>query len=87
MHDPLSLPGFLAIAVAFFALARGRGWVWVIYSVLSGVVFVGALFLAMRGFAQDEPWVGFAGLLQRVAVIICWTWLSALAYCAFRHSG
>jgi len=87
MHDLLSLAGFLALAVAFLALASGRGWVWMIYSVLSGVVFVGALFLATRGFAQVEPWVGIAGLLQRVAVIAGWTWLSALAYCAIRHSG
>jgi hypothetical protein len=87
MHDLLSVAGFLAMAVAFFAFAGGKGRVWAIYSVLSGVVFTGSLFLATAGFAQVEAWVGIAGLLQRVAVITAWTWLSLLAYCALRHSS
>ncbi|HZM80181.1 MAG TPA: DUF998 domain-containing protein [Candidatus Limnocylindrales bacterium] len=87
LHDLLSLAGFLAMAIAFFAFARGRGRVWAIYSVLSAIVFAGSLFLATQGFAQIEPWVGIAGLLQRVAVVTAWTWLGALAYSAVRHSS
>ena len=87
MHDLFSLAGFLGMAAAFFAFARGRGRAWAIYSVLSGVVFAGSLVLATLGFAQVEPWVGIAGLLQRVAVLTAWAWLTALAYGAMRHSG
>jgi hypothetical protein len=50
-------------------------------------LFVGCLVLATLGFAQVEPWVEMAGLLQRVAVLTAWAWLAALAYSALRHSS
>jgi hypothetical protein len=55
--------------------------------VLSGVVFAGTLLLATLGFAQVEPWVGIAGLLQRVSVVTAWAWLGALAYSGIHHSS
>ena len=83
----ISLAGFLAMAITFFAFARGRGRVWAAYSVVSGILFVGSLFLATWGFTQVEPWVDIAGLLQRVAVVTAWAWLTALAYSAIGHSS
>ena len=91
MHDLLSLAGFLAMTGAIFSFAGGRGGGrgrgWVIYSILSGILFVGSLFLATQGFAQVEPWVAIAGLLQRVAVFTAWAWLGALAISAIRHTS
>ncbi|HEX6685570.1 MAG TPA: DUF998 domain-containing protein [Candidatus Limnocylindrales bacterium] len=86
-HDAVSLAGFLALLLAFFAFARGRGRAWAVYSVVSAVVYLGALVLSSIGWAQVEPWVDLAGLLQRVAVVTGWAWLTALAYYAIRHSG
>ena len=79
LHDRFSLPAFLALAVAQVVLARGRGWKWSVYSLLSAAGFIVAFLLASAGFSQTEPWVDVAGLLQRLTVIIGWTWIAVLA--------
>lgn len=80
LHDAFSLPAFLALAVVQVVLARGQGRGWAIYSLLSAVVFLAADVLASAGFSQTEPLVDLAGLFQRIAVIIGFTWLTALAW-------
>jgi len=80
LHDAFSLPGFLALAAAQVVLARGQSRGWALYSLLSAAAFVAAFLLSSSGFSQTEPLVGVAGLFQRVAVIIGWTWLAALAW-------
>jgi hypothetical protein len=83
VHDLVAVPGFAALAAAFFVLTRRfaalgrRGWV--VYSVLSGLVFLAAFFLAGAGFGQAQTLVEFGGLFQRVAVFTGWTWLTLLA--------
>jgi hypothetical protein len=62
-----------------FVLAGGEGRRWTIFSVLSGAAFLGAFFVSGLGFGQAEPFVEFAGLWQRVCVLIGWTWLTMLA--------
>jgi hypothetical protein len=47
---------------------------------LSASVFLAADVLASAGFSQTEPLVDLAGLFQRIAVIIGFTWLTALAW-------
>jgi hypothetical membrane protein len=79
LHDGFSLPGFLALAAAQVVLARGQGRRWLVYSLLSATAFLVMFLLASAGFSQTEPLIGIAGLLQRLAVIIGWTWLVALA--------
>jgi hypothetical membrane protein len=76
LHDGFSLPGFLALALAQVVLARG----WALYSLLSAAAFVVTFLLASAGFAQTESLVDVAGLFQRLAVIIGWTWLTLLAW-------
>lgn len=79
LHDLFSVSAFFALAAACFVLAGGAGWRWAIYSVLSGAAFLGAFFLSGVGFQQIEPFVEVAGLLQRICVLIGWTWLTVLA--------
>ena len=79
LHDGFSLPAFLALAAALVVLARGQGRRWLVYSLLSATAFVIMFLLASAGFAQTEPLVGVAGLFQRLAVIVGWTWMVALA--------
>ena len=47
--------------------------------VVTGVVFVGAFVLSSAGFGQAEELVELAGLLQRVAVIAGFGWLTLRA--------
>ncbi|WP_433009615.1 DUF998 domain-containing protein [Kribbella sp. CA-294648] len=80
LHDAFSLPAFLALAVVQVVLARGQGRGWAIYSLLSALVFLAAFVLASAGFSQTEPLVDLAGLYQRIAVIVGFAWLTALAW-------
>ena len=83
LHDLFSLLGFVSLAAACFTFGRwfaGRGKRgWALYSAVSGVVFAVAFVLSSAGFAQVAGLVDLAGLLQRVAVTICFCWLTLLA--------
>ena len=79
LHDGISMLGFLALAAAQIVLAFGHGPVWLGYSVLSAVAFVGCLALASAGFGQHPRWIGVAGLLQRAAVGVGLAWTVVLA--------
>jgi Protein of unknown function (DUF998) len=91
LHDAFSLVGFAALAGACFVFAwrfgrRGqRGWA--LYSALSGAAFLAALSLASLGFGQAAGLVDLAGVYQRVAVTIGWTWLTLLAVHLLRGGG
>jgi hypothetical protein len=78
LHNLSALVGALALVAACFVMARGRRG-WVVYSVLTAGLFVVTFGLASVGFGQAAGLVDVAGLLQRVAVIAAWTWLTALA--------
>jgi hypothetical protein len=83
LHDLFSLLGFVALSTACFVFgrrfaARGeRGWA--AYSALSGLAFAVAFVLASAGFGQTEGLVHLAGLLQRIAVVVGFGWLTLLA--------
>ena len=83
LHDLFSLAAFAALAAACFVFGRrfaGRGERgWAIYSVVTGLSFVGAFVISSAGFAQVAGLVDLAGLLQRVAVSVGFGWLSLLA--------
>ncbi|MET7395400.1 DUF998 domain-containing protein [Dactylosporangium sp. NPDC005572] len=75
VHDlAFSLPAFLALTVAMFADVRRSRW-----SALSGVAFLALFVLSSAGFAQAAPFVGVAGLLQRLAIVVGWLWIAVLA--------
>jgi hypothetical membrane protein len=84
LHDAFSLPAFLALAAAQLVLSRGQGLRWAIYSVGSAIAFLAFFFLASAGFSQTEPLVDVAGLFQRLAVVVGWGWLAALAWKVLR---
>jgi hypothetical membrane protein len=83
LHDLFSLIGFVALAAACFVFGRrfaGRGKRgWALYSAVSGGVFAVLFVLSSAGFAQVEGLVDLAGLLQRVAVVVGFGWLTLLA--------
>jgi hypothetical membrane protein len=76
-----------ATARHFFGAQRSRGWA--IYSAVTGV-FIVLLFIASTVVSvQDE--LGFApngptGLLQRISIVVGWTWVAALAFRLWRGS-
>lgn len=82
-HDLVSIPSFLALALACFVFAyrltRTNGVGWAVGSASAGAAFVCLFLLASAGFSQGDAFVGFAGLLQRAAVVIGQAWLCALA--------
>lgn len=84
LHNLFALVGAISLVAACFVLARG-GRLWTAYSVLTGLGFVVTFGLASAGFGQAAGLVGMAGLLQRVAVIAAWAWLTALAIRAYRR--
>lgn len=88
LHDLFSGSAFVALAAACFAFGRRfaawgeRGWAT--YSVITGVVFLGAFILSSAGFGQAEGVVNLAGLFQRVAVSVGFGWLALLAVRSLR---
>ena len=87
-HDLVSIPGFLALTLACFALARTSRTGWAIGSASCGTAFVVLFLLASAGFSQVDVLVGFAGLFQRATAIIGQAWLCALAiHCLRTHTG
>jgi hypothetical protein len=61
------------------ALSRSGCDGWALYSAVSGVVFAVAFIFSSTGFAQVAGLVDLAGLLQRVAVVVGFCWLTLLA--------
>jgi succinate dehydrogenase hydrophobic anchor subunit len=51
---------------------------WAIYSRITAVAFIILYFVAMAGFLQVPGLVNYAGLLQRISVVICLTWMTLL---------
>jgi hypothetical membrane protein len=79
LHDGVSIPAFLALAVAQVVLARRRGRAWLVYSLLSAITFVVLLELSNLGFGQQDPFTDYAGLFQRLCVAVGWAWTVAVA--------
>lgn len=80
LHDAFSIPVFLALPLACwvagyrFAIA-GRTW-WGLYSVATGVVVLVGFLLASIGFSQDATLTPIAGLVQRLTLIVGFTWIT-----------
>ena len=60
-----------------FATRGERGWA--IYSSVSALVFVIAFVPSSAGFEQATALVGLAGLFQRLAVAVSFSWITLLA--------
>ena len=86
LHDLFGIPVFLGLPIAGFVFGRlfaRRGesnWAW--YSRLSGIGMFAVFFIARLGFRMLETNPALAenfGLLQRITLIIGFTWLTLLA--------
>ena len=87
LHDLFGVPVFLGLPIACFVFARlfaRRGehnWAW--YSRLSGVGMFAVFFVARLGFRMLETYPALAanfGLLQRITLLIGFTWVTMLAF-------
>jgi len=83
LHDLFGLPVFLGLPAACLIFCKDflrqgkRGWA--IYSALSGAGMFAAFVLAGLGFRQTPGFVDFAGVFQRLSLIIGLTWMTLLA--------
>ena len=86
LHDLFGVPVFLGLPIACFVFARlfaRRGehnWAW--YSSLSGIGMFAVFLVARLGFRLLPTYPDLAanfGLLQRLTLIIGFTWLTLLA--------
>lgn len=58
---------------------------WAIYSKVTAIAFMIVYLLAMAGFLQVPGLVNYAGLLQRVSVIIGLAWMTLLPVYLLKH--
>jgi hypothetical protein len=83
LHQLFSAFAFLGLPAACLVFARRfaawgeRGWA--VYSAVTSVVFLLGFVLAGVGFSQNERFVDFGGLFQRLTLTVGWTWLTLLA--------
>jgi hypothetical protein len=80
LHGFLSLFAFTSLIAACFVLARrdaadpdAHGWAW--YSVATGLLV--AVFFVLTGVVESLG--GPAGLMQRISIIVGWSWIALLA--------
>ncbi len=91
LHDGISVLAFLGWPAACFVFTRvffrrgERGFAW--YSLLTGLLFLGGFVLTSQGFAQVPGLVDIGGLLQRVTIVIGWTWTTLLALRLLRKAS
>ncbi len=84
LHDLFSLLLFVGLPAACFVFCRRfatlgeRGWA--VYSILTGLGMLVTFVLAGMGFTQNPSLVNFAGVFQRLSIIIGLTWIALLAF-------
>lgn len=83
VHDLLGIPVFLGLpvtcgVVAYRFVRAGRKG-WAVYSAGTAVAYLTGFVLTSMALAQPPVISPAGGLLQRLTIIIGWTWLAALA--------
>jgi hypothetical membrane protein len=84
LHDLFSTLLFIGLPAACFVFCRRfatlgeRGWA--VYSLLAGLGMLVTFVLAAVGFDQHPSLVNFAGVFQRLSIIIGLTWIALLAF-------
>ena len=90
VHAACALLGFVVLVAAMFvfarAFARRRERGWSAFSLASGVVTTAAFVLTLQAISQKPGWVAFGGLFERVAFIVGFGWVTAIAWRSFRAS-
>src|SRR6266699_2900732 len=72
------LPAACFVFCRRFATLGERGWA--VYSILTGLAMLVTFVLAGIGFTQNPSLVNFAGVFQRLSIIIGFTWIALLAF-------
>jgi hypothetical protein len=89
LHRLFSVLVFLGLPGAEFTMARlfarNREQSWAVYSRFSALGFLGMFFLASVGFAQVAPFVNYAGLLQRITLLVGLAWMTILPIYLLTH--
>src|SRR4026209_237200 len=82
LHRLFSALVFFGIPGADFSLgglfAKNGERTWATYSRGTAIAFIAMFVLTSIGFAQVEPLVKYAGLLQRITLLIGLTWMTVL---------
>jgi Protein of unknown function (DUF998) len=82
LHDLFSIFVFICLPILCFRMKNifkaANKRQWATYSTLSGIVFLVFFVLAGIGFKQMPGFVDFAGVLQRLCIIVGFGWLTAL---------
>jgi len=88
MHQLFSSLLFFGLPLACFVLgdyfARKRDLKWLIYSFITGILFLIAFFITSLGFQQYGGLQYYAGLLQRITLTIGGLWMFFLSVHFFR---
>jgi hypothetical protein len=79
LHDAFSALVFLGLPVGCFVFARRGGRTWAVYSIVTGIAFLVGFVLTSMGFAQHPTFMPVGGLLQRLTLVIGFTWIAVLA--------
>ncbi|HEX5823729.1 MAG TPA: DUF998 domain-containing protein [Candidatus Limnocylindrales bacterium] len=83
LHDVASLAVFTSLPAACFVFARwfaSRGArAWTAYSLVTGLLSAVGFGLTIVGFNATTDLSRVGGLIQRLTVVIGWTWLTLLA--------
>lgn len=89
LHRLFSALVFFGLPGAGFSLARlldkNGERIWAAYSRFSAIAFLVMFVLTSVGFAQVEPLVRYAGLLQRITLLIGFTWMTLLPIYFLKH--
>lgn len=84
LHDLFSLLLFFGLPGANFVFCRRFATLgarsWAIYSLLTGLAMLATFVLAGSGFTQNPRLVNFAGVFQRLSIIIGLAWIILLAF-------
>ena len=89
LHRLFSALVFLGLPGAGFTMTRlftrNREQIWAVYSRSSTIGFLTLFFLTSVGFAQVAPFVNYAGLLQRITLLIGLAWMTFLSIHLLKH--
>lgn len=83
MHDRFSILVFVCLPIACFVLRRRfseqgeKGWA--AYSMWTAIGMLTLFILAGAGFKQVPVLLQFAGVFQRLSIIIGWMWIALMA--------
>ncbi len=83
LHDLFSMLFFLGLPPACIAFAvwfaRRNNWGWVACSLTTVPAFLGTFVMAGMGFEQHPGFAAIGGIMQRLCLVIGFTWVNLLA--------